>query len=65
MALSLEFADGDVAERAVERTRFWVGENKQNFHGQYSCDEKPTLDVDDTQVFHYNLGMHMIVPKNG
>ena len=33
VALGLEFLDGDVAERAVERARFGMGEDKQNFHG--------------------------------
>ncbi len=32
MALSLEFLDGDIAERAVERARFGMGEDKQNLH---------------------------------
>jgi hypothetical protein len=31
--LGLQFPDGNVTERAVERARFGMGENKQNFHG--------------------------------
>jgi hypothetical protein len=33
MALGLEFPDGNVTQCAVERTRFRMSKNKQDFHG--------------------------------
>jgi hypothetical protein len=33
MALGLELLDGDIAERAVERARFGMSEDKKDFHG--------------------------------
>jgi len=33
VALGLELLDGDVAERAIERARFGMSEDKQDFHG--------------------------------
>ena len=33
MALGSEFLDSDVAQRAIERARFRMGEDEQNFDG--------------------------------
>jgi hypothetical protein len=65
VALGLKLVDSDVAQRAVERTRFRMSENKQNFHGSVSDDGELTLQMADARLIRYMSVMHKIMPNNG
>jgi hypothetical protein len=43
MAACLEFGDRDIAQGAIERAGFGMGENDQDIHGQRSLGEDRSL----------------------
>jgi hypothetical protein len=59
--------DRDVAECSVQRARFGMSEDKQNFHGSNNpwggSDRHQQLD--NVGMFHYIRGIDIIVPRNG